>query len=56
MNDLLEALHSMLVFILEDAHANKLDRNHIEQARYRYLRADMARFEADLGFYLDQIS
>lgn len=56
MNGLLEAVHEMLSFIVEDARAHGLDKNHITDDRYRHLRADMAKLESDLAYYLDQIS
>ena len=55
MNSLLEAVHEMLAFIVEDAHAHGLDKNHIANERFRHIRVDMAKMASDLAYYLDQI-
>jgi hypothetical protein len=54
MNGLLEAVHEMLSFIVEDAHAHGLDKNHITDERFQHIRVDMAKMASDLAFYLDQ--
>jgi hypothetical protein len=55
MNGLLEAVHEMLSFIVEDARAHGLNKNHIADEPFRNIRVDMAKMASDLAFYLDQI-
>lgn len=55
MNGLLEAIHEMLSFVVEDARAHGLDKNHITNEKFRHIRVDMAKLASDLAYYLDQI-
>lgn len=55
MNGILNAVQEMLDFVVEDARAHGLDKNHITNEKYRAIRVDMAKLASDLAFYLDQI-
>lgn len=55
MNGILNAVQEMLDFVVEDARAHGLDKNHITDERFRHIRVDMAKLANDLAYYLDQI-
>lgn len=54
MNELLEALSNLLSVVVEDARAHDLDKNHVPNAEYRQLRAEMARLAYGLDAYLEK--